>query len=362
VRFAFIAAEKAAVPVRLLCRTLQVSRAGVYAWQTRPPAARARADARLGLEIAAIHAESRQRYGRPRIHAELTDRGRGTGRKRVARLMRVRGLAARRRRRFRGTTQSRHPFPIAPNVLARQFERAAPDQAWVTDITYIPTGEGWLYLAVILDLCSRFAVGWAMSERITDDLTLEALGLALGRRRPPQGLLHHSDRGSQYASGDYQRLLAQHGIVCSMSRQGDCWDNAVAESFFATLAEGRAGPHRGLGHSGGGAHRALRVPRALLQWAAAAFGARVSQPPGLRATVGSRSIGSLTQVSTKSGQIQTDPARGYAPEQSPEPACRGKTSASPSQKRRSHDESDACGFVHGVRRAEARRGAKTSSG
>ena len=234
-KFAFIAAEKAAFPVRLLCRTLQVSRAGFYAWQARPPAPRARADARLGLEIAAIHAESRQRYGSPRIHAELADRGCRTSRKRVARLMRVRGLAARRRRRFRVTTQSRHPFPIAPNVLARQFERAAPDQAWVTDITYIPTGEGWLYLAVILDLCSRFAVGWAMSERITEALTLDALGLALARRRPPQGLLHHSDRGSQYASGDYQRVLAQYGIVCSMSRRGDCWDNAVAESFFATL-------------------------------------------------------------------------------------------------------------------------------
>jgi putative transposase len=235
VRFAFIVAEKAAFPIRLLCRTLQVSRAGFYAWHTRPPGPRAHADARLGLEIAAIHAETRQRYGSPRIHAELADRGCRTSRKRVARLMRVRGLAARRRRRFRGTTQSRHPFPVAPNVLARQFERAAPDQAWATDITYIPTGEGWLYLAVILDLCSRFAVGWAMSERITDDLTLDALGLALARRRPPQGLLHHSDRGSQYASGDYQRVLAQHGIVCSMSRRGDCWDNAVAESFFATL-------------------------------------------------------------------------------------------------------------------------------
>ena len=234
-RFAFIAAEKAAFPVRLLCRTLAVSRAGFYAWQARPPAARARADERLGLEIAAIHAESRQRYGSPRIHAELTERGCRTSRKRVARLMRVRGLAARRRRRFRVTTQSRHPFPVAPNVLARQFERAVPDQAWVTDITYIPTGEGWLYLAVILDLCSRFAVGWAMSERITEDLTLDALGMALARWRPPQGLLHHSDRGSQYASGDYQKLLEGHGIICSMSRRGDCWDNAVAESFFATL-------------------------------------------------------------------------------------------------------------------------------
>jgi putative transposase len=235
VRFAFIAAEKATFPVRVLCRMLQVSRAGFYAWQRRPLAPRAQADKRLGLEIAAIHAESQRRYGSPRIHAELVDRGCRTSRKRVARLMRVHGLVARRRRRFCATTQSRHPFPIAPNVLARQFERAGPDQAWVTDITYIPTGEGWLYLAVILDLCSRFAVGWAMSERITDDLTLDALGLALARRRPPQGLLHHSDRGSQYASGDYQRVLAQHGIVCSMSRRADCWDNAVAESFFATL-------------------------------------------------------------------------------------------------------------------------------
>jgi len=235
VRFAFIVAEKAAFPVRLLCRTLQVSRAGFYAWHTRPPAPRTRADERLGLEIAAIHAESRQRYGSPRVHAELADRGCRTSRKRVARLMRGRGLAARRRRRFRVTTHSRHPFPIAPNVLARQFERAGPDQAWVTDITYIPTGEGWLYLAVIVDLCSRYAVGWAMSERVTDDLTLAALGMALARRRPAAGLVHHSDRGSQYASGDYQRLLAQHGIVCSMSRRGDCWDNAVAESFFATV-------------------------------------------------------------------------------------------------------------------------------
>lgn len=234
-RFGFIAAEKAAFPVRLLCRMLQVSRAGFYAWQARPPAPRARADERLGLEIAAIHVESRHRYGSPRIHAELADRGCRTSRKRVARLMRVRGLVARRRRRFRVTTQSRHPFPIAPNVLARQFERARPDQAWVTDITYIPTGEGWLYLAVILDLWSRFAVGWAMSERITDDVTLDALDMALARRRPPPGLLHHSDRGSQYASGDYQKVLAEHGIVCSMSRRGNCWDNAVAESFFATL-------------------------------------------------------------------------------------------------------------------------------
>jgi putative transposase len=197
VRFAFIAAEKAAFPVRLLCRTLRVSRAGFYAWHTRPPAARTQADERLGLEIAAIHAETCRRYGSPRVHAELRARGCRTSRKRVARLMRLRGLAARRRRRFRVTTDSHHPFPVAANILARNFGRAVPNQAWVTDITYIPTGEGWLYLAVILDLYSRFAAGWAMSDRITDDLTLQALGMALARRRPPQGLLHHSDRGSQ---------------------------------------------------------------------------------------------------------------------------------------------------------------------
>ena len=234
-RFAFIAVEKAAFPVGLLCRTLGVSRAGFYAWQGRPTAARNGADERLGLEIAAIHAESRQRYGSPRIQAELGARGCRTSRKRVARLMRERGLAARRRRRFRVTTDSKHAFPVAPNVLAREFEQPAPDVAWVTDITYIPTGDGWLYLAVILDLCSRFAVGWAMSENITRELTLDALNMALARRHPPRGLLHHSDRGSQYASGDYQKVLKAQGIACSMSRRGDCWDNAVAESFFATL-------------------------------------------------------------------------------------------------------------------------------
>jgi transposase InsO family protein len=235
VRFAFIAAEKASFPVRVLCRVLDVSRAGFYAWEARAPSGHAQADARLGVEIAAIHAESRERYGSPRVHAELRDRGHRTSRKRVARLMRHHQLASRRRRRFRATTDSRHPFPVAPNVLARQFAQGAPDRAWVTDITYMPTGEGWLYLAVILDLCSRVVVGWAMSERITRELTLDALDMALVQRRPGPGLLHHSDRGSQYASGDYQQALAAEGIVCSMSRRGNCWDNAVAESFFATV-------------------------------------------------------------------------------------------------------------------------------
>jgi transposase InsO family protein len=235
VRFAFIAAEKASFPVRVLCRTLEVSRAGFYAWRRRPPAPRTQADQRLGLEIQAIHAASRQRYGSPRVQAELRHRGQRPSRKRVARLMRAHGLCARRRRRFRITTHSAHPQPVAPNVLARRFAVAAPDTAWVTDITYLWTTEGWLYLAVILDLFSRAIVGWALSAQITRQLPLQALTMALGRRRPPRGLLHHSDRGSQYASGDYQRVLTTHGIVGSMSRRGNCWDNAVAESFFATL-------------------------------------------------------------------------------------------------------------------------------
>jgi putative transposase len=235
VRFAFIEAEKAWFPVAMTCRVLEVSRAGFYAWRGRPEAARAGEDRRLAVEIASIHAESRQRYGSPRVHAELRSRGRTTSRKRVAKLMRTQGLRARCRRRFRTTTDSGHEFAVARNLVKRQFEVDAPNTTWVTDITYIWTLEGWLYLAVILDLFSRRVVGWSMSERITRQLALDALHMALARRRPPRGLIHHSDRGSQYASGDYRRTLAANGIVCSMSRRGDCWDNAVAESFFSTI-------------------------------------------------------------------------------------------------------------------------------
>jgi transposase InsO family protein len=235
VRFAFIEAEKASFPITHSCAVLEVSRAGFYAWRARPVARRTREDQRLGVEIAAIHAESRRRYGSPRVHAELRDRGRRLGRKRVARLMQQQGLHARHRRRFRVTTDSRHALPVADNVLARRFAATAPDTVWVTDMTYLWTTEGWLYLVVLLDLFSRRIVGWAMRERMTRQLALDALAMALRQRRPARGLLHHSDRGSQYASGDYRRVLDAHGIVCSMSRRGDCWDNAVAESFFSTL-------------------------------------------------------------------------------------------------------------------------------
>jgi putative transposase len=212
-----------------------VSRAGFYAAQRRPAPPRVRADERLAVQIAAIHRASRRCYGSPRVHAELRARGQCTSRKRVARLMRRAGLAARRRRAFRVTTQSRHTRSVAPNRLARQFTAPAPDRIWVADITYFATVEGWLYLAVVLDLFSRRVVGWATSDRLGEGVALEALGMGLARRRPRPGLLHHSDRGSQYASAEYRAILAGHGVDRSMSGVGSCWDNAVAESFFATL-------------------------------------------------------------------------------------------------------------------------------
>jgi transposase InsO family protein len=235
VKFAFIAVEKASAPVAALCKVLEVSRSGYYAWERRVPSARSREDAKLRVHIAAIHERSRGVYGAPRVHAELRASGFRVSRKRVARLMSELGLESRRKRRFKATTDSRHTLPVAENVLDRKFEVDAPNVAWVTDITYVWTSEGWLYLAAILDLFSRRVVGFAMSERIDRQLALDALCAAVGRRLPNAGLVHHSDRGSQYASGDYQDALDEAGVVCSMSRKGNCWDNAVAESFFATL-------------------------------------------------------------------------------------------------------------------------------
>jgi transposase InsO family protein len=235
VKFAFIAAEKAWAPVAALCKVLDVSRSGFYAWEERGPSTRSVADEKLAVQIAAIHKASGNTYGSPRVHDELADEGVFVSRKRVARLMAELGLESVRKRRFKATTDSNHALPVAENVLDRKFEVDAPDVAWVTDITYVWTSEGWLYLAAILDLFSRRVVGFAMSERIDRALVLEALRVAVGRRIPNAGLLHHSDRGSQYASGDYQAALEDLGVVCSMSRKGNCWDNAVAESFFATL-------------------------------------------------------------------------------------------------------------------------------
>ena len=234
-RFRFVEAEKAHYPIRLMCRCLRVSRSGYYAWRKRPSSPRAKQDARLRVEIAASYTASRRTYGSPRILRDLREEGHRVSRKRVARLMRELGLEGRRKRRFRATTDSRHRFPVAPNVLMRDFDVEAPNTAWVTDITYLATLDGWLYLAVILDLYSRRVVGYALSERIDRALVLEALRHALMQRPEVRDLIHHSDRGSQYASHDYREALDQAGITCSMSRRGNCWDNAVAESFFGTL-------------------------------------------------------------------------------------------------------------------------------
>ncbi len=234
-KFAFIEEKKVAFPVEPMCRVLGVSSSGYYAWRTRPTAPRATSDAHLAVEIAGAHQRSRGTYGSPRVHAELRARGVRVGRKRVERLMREKGLQARRKRRFRRTTDSNHPNPLAPNVLKRRFDPDAPNAVWVTDVTYVWTDEGWLYLAVMLDLFARKVIAWATSDRNDTSLALVALQTALRARRPPAGLVHHSDRGSPYASEDYRRALKSAGIIASMSRTGDCWDNSVAESFFATI-------------------------------------------------------------------------------------------------------------------------------
>lgn len=240
-KFAFIQAHAEQHHIVTMCRVLAVSKAGYYAWVKRPPSARAEQDAQLAEDIKEIHRRSRRTYGSPRVHEELKADGKAHGEKRIARIMHAEGIRAKPPRRFRVTTDSNHVHPIAPNVLDRRFgvhdgNGVRPvNQVWIGDITYLPTREGWLYLAVILDLASRRVIGWAMRHTLEGALTRDALLMALATRQPAPGVLHHTDRGSQYAAGDYQALLTTHGMACSMSRVGDCWDNAVAESFFATL-------------------------------------------------------------------------------------------------------------------------------
>jgi putative transposase len=221
-----------------MCRVLEVAPAGYYAWRrTSAPCARAIADERLVLNIRLSHRASQGTYGAPRVLRDLREEGLRVGQKRVARLMRREGLVGRRPRSVVRTTESNHAHPVAPNLLERQFDvhGVALNRVWVSDITYVPTAEGWLYLAVVLDLASRRVVGWAMQETLAADLALSALRMAVDARRPGPGLIHHSDRGVQYACREYREQLTAHGIEASMSRTGDCWDNAVAESFFATL-------------------------------------------------------------------------------------------------------------------------------
>ncbi len=234
-RFAAIDAEKAHYPLSLMCRVLEVTRSGYYAWRRRPPSKHAELDAELRVVVAAAHDESGGIYGAPRVLESLQKSGHPTSRKRVARLMREQGLAGRKKRRFCVTTDSDHSLDTAPNVLQRRFDPDAPNTAWAADITYLPTHEGWLYLAIVLDLWSRRIVGWSMSEFIDTELALSALRMAIDTRRPMPGLVHHSDRGTQYAATDYRHALDENGLICSMSRRANCWDNAVAESFFGTL-------------------------------------------------------------------------------------------------------------------------------
>ena len=235
-RFAFIQAEKATVPLAHLCQILNMSRSGFYAWQTRPESPHARRDRQLGVLVRASFDASRRRYGSPRIHEDLIEQQCRVSRKRVVRLMQAAGLKARGRKRFKRTTMSDHDQPVAANLLNRQFTAERPNQRWVGDTTEFVIGSsGKLYLAAILDLFSRFIVGWAVSAVNDRQLTIKALERALTRRCPGAGLLHHSDQGCTYASEDYQALLETHGITCSMSRRGNCHDNAVMESFFATV-------------------------------------------------------------------------------------------------------------------------------
>jgi len=222
-------------PVRLMARALKVSAAGYYAWRTRPESRRTRRNRALLVEIRVLHAESRRTYGSPSIWDALAKRGHRIGENRVARLMRLHGIRAKTVKKWRATTDSGHKLPVAANTLNRAFAVNEPNRVWAGDITYVWTQEGWLYLAVVLDLYSRAVIGWALGSRLTAELATTALTMALWRRKPAQGLTHHSDRGVQYAAADYQRLLADSGIACSMSRKGNCWDNACVESFFGTL-------------------------------------------------------------------------------------------------------------------------------
>jgi putative transposase len=235
-RFRFVEDHRADYPVRVMCGVLDVSPAGYYAWRSRPESQRSAANRDLVDDIKRVHRDVCGRYGSPRIHVELKAQGRGVSRGRIERLMRHHGIRAvmARPRRAR-TTDSRHDCPIAPNLIDRNFVATAPDRIWLADITYIETDQGWLYLAAVMDLCSRRIVGWAMDDHLRTELPLAALNMAISSRRPGANLIHHSDRGVQYASADYRNALRLAGFQASMSRKADCYDNAPMESFFHTL-------------------------------------------------------------------------------------------------------------------------------
>jgi len=243
-KFRFISAHRETFKVGRMCALLKVSRSGFYTWLSRPKSRRSIENRALEDKIRVLHAASHGIYGSPKIHRDLTDDGVLCGKNRVARIMREAGIRSRIKKKFKATTNSRHNLPVAPNLLNQEFTVDAPDRTWVGDITYIHTQQGWLYLAVLLDLFNRKIVGWATSARLNRQLAIDALEMALDQRAPAPGLMHHSDQGSQYASGDYQKLLSKHGMTCSMSRKGNCYDNAVAESFFHLLKTEWVNHHR----------------------------------------------------------------------------------------------------------------------
>jgi putative transposase len=234
-RFKLIDAAKEDFPVQRLCQVLDVSPSGYFAWRSRPASCRQREDLVLLAHIRSAYVLSNETYGSPRMTRELQDEGLKVGRRRTARLMRENGLKARQKRRFKRTTDSHHAFPVAPNLLDQDFSATRPNQKWNADISYVWTREGWLYLAVVLDLFARRVVGWAVRDRLHQELALEALRKALVVRQPSAGLIHHADRGSQYCSTAYQAALKKHGIAISMSGKGNCYDNSVVETFFKTL-------------------------------------------------------------------------------------------------------------------------------
>ena len=236
-KFAFIAARKAAFPVAWMCRRVGVSPSGFYRWASAGEPHWVKRRRRLATLIRALHAENNGVYGSPRIYHALRAMGENVSRRLVAQIMRENGLSGRAPRPFRRTTDSKHDLPIAPNLVARDFNQAAKNQVWVGDITYVRTWAGWLYLAVVIDLFSRRVVGWAIADHMRTELVLSALSMANAARQPGPGLIFHSDRGSQYASADYRAALKAQGAIPSMSRKGDCWDNAVAESFFGSLKQ-----------------------------------------------------------------------------------------------------------------------------
>lgn len=239
-RYAWIDTQRKVFPLPALVEALAVSASGYRAWKRggRPNRTRL-TDAQLLALIQTIHQELKGAYGSPRMLREIRERGFPAGKERVERLMRQNGIRARHKRRYKATTESKHALPVAPNLLARNFTPSAPNQAWAADLTYVWTTEGWLYLAVVLDLFNREVVGWSIKPRMTAEIVIDALTMAWFRRRPAPGLIHHSDRGSQYASHAFQDKLAEYGMVCSMSRKGNCWDNAPTESFFNSLKNER---------------------------------------------------------------------------------------------------------------------------